>query len=95
MSKESSAVVDVMTELGLDTTNFLANTGQPGCYTNFISIPTYWTIDGVEISRCSTGPGKPTLKKLIRARQLGALYSLQNDLNEQIEKLGGAIGKFD
>ena len=95
MSKERSAVVDIMTKLGLDTINFLANTGQPGCYTNFINISTCWTIDGVEINRCSTGPDKPMLEKLVRVRQLDALYSLQNDLNEQIKKLGGAVGKFD
>ncbi len=71
--------------LGIGPMGLMLDPTQPGVVVNRINLPSYWRIYIREVRTTNE------LEKLVRARQLDALYSLQNDLNKQIIKLGGTI----
>lgn len=76
-------------KLGIYPINIVPDPEQVGVVLSRINLPSYWRIYKREVRTTDD------LEKLVRIRQLDALYSLQNDLNDQIVKLGGCIGKFD
>jgi hypothetical protein len=93
MAEYRDVLESTIASLGMCSNGVYRDRGCPTILVSIIDLTDNWAVDRLELEERINDPRE--FIRLIKQRHLEALYRLQNNIDEQIVKLGGTVDPSD